>query len=93
MFRPKMFLGLLAALLAAACSASPQRPAPTASGVATPAEHHELCPICAWRGDLACVDVLVDDTTPRAEVGGVTYYFCSEECRVRFLKDPERYLR
>ncbi len=34
----------------------------------------------------------VDESTPfRAEHGGRTYYFCSENCRRKFEGDPGRY--
>ena len=29
---------------------------------------------------------------PMQQFGGHTYYFCSEGCRIKFAKDPERYL-
>ena len=29
---------------------------------------------------------------PSAQYGGHTYHFCSEGCRIKFTKDPERYL-
>lgn len=32
-------------------------------------------------------------TGPTATHDGVSYYFCSEECRRAFVKDPDRYLR
>jgi YHS domain-containing protein len=57
-----------------------------------PAKPHAECLVCKKNADLACVDVAVDEKTPRAEYGGKTYYFCSEECRVEFLKRPARYL-
>ena len=48
-------------------------------------------PVCLAKGDLGCVNVRVDERTPRAVHGGVTYYFCAERCRVEFEKDPGRY--
>jgi xanthine dehydrogenase accessory factor len=36
--------------------------------------------------------VAVDDDAYTAEVRGTTYYFCCPHCRMRFLKDPDRYL-
>jgi YHS domain-containing protein len=29
--------------------------------------------------------------TPRAEWNGRTWYFCSEECRAKFLADPNHF--
>jgi YHS domain-containing protein len=53
---------------------------------------HAQCLVCKSEGDLACVDVKVHDDTPRTEYMGKTYYFCSEQCRKEFEKDPRRYL-
>jgi YHS domain-containing protein len=77
---------LLAGLLAllAACQSAPR--------AAVPAKPQAECLVCKKNADLACVDVGVDATTPRADYQGKTYYFCSEECRVEFLKRPGRYL-
>ncbi|MES1210941.1 MAG: YHS domain-containing protein [Acidobacteriota bacterium] len=33
----------------------------------------------------------MDDKTPQAEYRGKTYYFCSEECREEFLRNPGKY--
>jgi YHS domain-containing protein len=52
----------------------------------------EECPVCRANADLACLNVRVDEKTARAEYRGKTYYFCSEECRVLFEKNPERYV-
>jgi P-type Cu+ transporter len=38
-------------------------------------------------------EMVVDTATARsAEVGGKTYYFCSEGCRTKFVADPDKYL-
>lgn len=50
------------------------------------------CLVCKKNGDLACVCVKITDATPRCELDGVTYYFCSEDCRRDFLKEPGRYI-
>ena len=89
MRRPSKFL----LLLSAAALAIPSCSAPAAPAVARPGEQIELCPVCAWRGDLACMDVVVDDQTPKADFDGRTWWFCSEECRERFVKDPARFAR
>ena len=49
------------------------------------------CLVCKKNADLACVNVVVDEKTPKAEYQGKTYYFCSEECRDNFLKNPGKY--
>jgi YHS domain-containing protein len=53
----------------------------------------EVCHVCEYNNDLACVCVTVDATTPRADYQGQTYYFCSEDCKSAFLKKPDKYLR
>jgi YHS domain-containing protein len=84
----KMMLNLLAIAalaLAAGCTTS-SKDISQASGPT------ETCHVCRYNNDLACVQVRVRDTTPRAEYGGRTFYFCSEACRTEFLKKPEKYL-
>ncbi|MDH3228740.1 MAG: YHS domain-containing protein [Alphaproteobacteria bacterium] len=36
-------------------------------------------------------EIEFDDSLPRTERGGWVYFFCSTECRRRFLEDPERH--
>jgi YHS domain-containing protein len=52
----------------------------------------DICHVCRYNNDLACVCVKVKDTTPKADYQGTTYYFCSQDCRTAFLKNPEKYL-
>ncbi len=55
-------------------------------GAATDGGAHQTAidPVCG---------MTVDPATARsAEVGGATYYFCSEGCRTKFVADPKRYL-
>jgi len=52
----------------------------------------ETCYVCKHNNDLACVCIKVKETTPRTELHGRTYYFCSEDCRATFLKNPEKYV-
>jgi len=71
-----------------------------ATGCSTPSatmEHGSggkaaTCLVCQHNNDLACVCVKVTDATPKAEYDRQTYYFCSDDCRVAFLKKPEKYL-
>jgi xanthine dehydrogenase accessory factor len=65
-----------------------------------------LAELVAWRhardapvsGVLEAVDpvcgmtVAVGETTPTAEHGGTTYWFCCPGCRGRFVRHPERFL-
>jgi YHS domain-containing protein len=43
--------------------------------------------------DLACIDVAVDDKTPKLMYQGKTYYFCSDECKAKFEKNPAKYAK
>jgi len=52
---------------------------------------HAECKVCEANADLACVDVAVDDKTPKYDYNGKTYYFCSETCRDDFAKKPQKY--
>jgi hypothetical protein len=61
------------------------------SSVQVPAGH-AICPVCRAQGDLACQDVAIRPETPSSEHLGVTYYFCSQQCREDFDRDPETYL-
>jgi Cu+-exporting ATPase len=86
----------LAAGLAAGCAGPSQSATPTADvHTASAAQHasHAECLVCKYNADLACVDVPVENQTPRAEYNGRTYYFCSDECRAEFLKHPEKYAK
>jgi transcriptional regulator GlxA family with amidase domain/YHS domain-containing protein len=46
----------------------------------------------AAAGDLVCGMTVDPAKALRAEHGGKTYHFCSEDCRKRFLAEPERYV-
>jgi Cu+-exporting ATPase len=70
------------------------------AGCTAPGDHstiastqpHAECLVCKKNADLACIDVAVDPTTPSYPYNGKTYYFCSQECRDKFARDPARYL-
>ncbi|HKE00984.1 MAG TPA: YHS domain-containing protein [Planctomycetota bacterium] len=81
--RPALVLPLvLAVLLFAACAGPrPTDDRPVAED-----------PVCLYYGDLPCVRVHVDASTPRTTYKGVTYYFCAEDCREKFERDPERFI-
>jgi YHS domain-containing protein len=80
---------LIATLLsgAAAC-----RSAADASAATSVAPGHAICPVCAADGDLACQDVTIRTDTASTVRDGITYYFCSAECRRKFERDPGAYL-
>jgi YHS domain-containing protein len=82
----KFLIFSLLAVALAGCAAE-QR-----SDVASTQQHAE-CLVCKENVDLACVDVAVDATTPRYAYEGKTYYFCSDECRDKFAKDPAKYAK
>lgn len=50
------------------------------------------CYVCKYNNDLACVNIHIKDATPRTEYQGTTHYFCSQDCREAFLKNPPKYL-
>ena len=43
------------------------------------------CPVCGMNVD--------ERNAPSAQFQGTTYYFCSEECRQQFLKEPKKYAK
>ena len=49
-------------------------------------------PVCLYHRDFACVNLRVDESTPRIVHLGKTYYFCNEECGEVFQANPEKYL-
>jgi hypothetical protein len=87
--RPLRTVLVLVALFsgAAAC-----RSASDASAATTVAPGHAICPVCAEEGDLACQDVKIRPDTPSTVRNGITYYFCSADCRWRFERDPQAYV-
>jgi YHS domain-containing protein len=63
---------------------------PTAAMTSAKKPHAE-CLVCKYNADLACIDVDVDEKTASYVYNGKTYYFCSEECRDQFAKNPAKY--
>jgi Cu+-exporting ATPase len=57
------------------------------------AARHAECLVCKMNADLACVDVDVARGTPSYVYNGTTYYFCSTECRDKFAKEPQKYVK
>jgi YHS domain-containing protein len=78
-----VLLSLFALALVGGCASSP---APVADG-----KPHGECLVCKHNADMACVDIPIDDSTPRRVYNGQTYYFCSEECAASFDKNPGTY--
>lgn len=50
-------------------------------------------PVCAYLSDMGCINIVADESTPKSTYEGVTYYFCSEECKKDFDKNPSKYFR
>lgn len=80
-------LALLLLLLACGCASTEMA---NSSGATT--LPHANCLVCKMNFDLACIDVAVDDKTPKFMFNGQTYFFCSDECRDKFAKEPTKYL-
>ena len=79
----------------AGCASQPQGTNPamlSSAPVHEPCKHAE-CLVCKMNADLACVDVELDKQTPSAVHQGKTYYFCSDECHERFVKNPQKYVQ
>src|SRR5437016_728463 len=99
------FAILAVAALFAGCASSNHSDSPTTT--TSPAEptaitpitasaqqpSHAECLVCKMNVDLACVDVDVDKKTPRTVYNGKTYYFCSDECKAKFEKNPAKYAK
>jgi len=85
-YRPIAALSLLLAMMAG-CASNGTAPDDSAHGP------HARCMVCEHNADLACVDVAVDSKTPQYMYQGQTYYFCSEQCRDEFAKNPARYAK
>ena len=82
-----LFALLAPLLLLLGCAGSPATTKPSSASAA-----HAECMVCKMNVDLACIDVAVDDKTPRYMYQEQTYYFCSDECRDKFTKDPAKFL-
>ena len=50
-------------------------------------------PVCAYFSDMGCVNIEASEITPKSTYEGITYYFCSNECKVDFDKNPSKYLK
>ena len=73
---------LIAVCLLGGCASTPR---------AQTSGPHAECPVCKANADLACIDVAVNEKTPSCTCDGKTYYFCSEDCRKDFEKNPQKY--
>jgi YHS domain-containing protein len=89
----RSFILLLSLILLPGCVSPGDRAEAPATPASSPSPMHAQCLVCKYNADLACIDVTVDQTTPRYEYGGKTYYFCSQDCRQKFAKNPQKYLK
>ena len=93
----RIFLALLTLgglLWVAGCTENTRAASDTsANGAArtASAKTHGECLVCKHENDLACVDIDVDDKTPRTTFGGKDYFFCSDTCKKAFEKNPQKY--
>ena len=78
--------GLIAAALLMVCRGCASTPRASEAGLP-----HAQCMVCKCNGDLPCIDVTVDERSPKFEYQGRTYYFCSKACRDEFAKHPAKY--
>ena len=88
-----VLIGVMSLCLAAVggCALENDQASQPGNGGAQMMSNHAECTVCKKNADLACVDVAVDDKTPRTEHEGKTYYFCSDDCRNEFAKHPTKY--
>ena len=82
-------LFLCAFLTACAGNGGPAPSLPASSAIDA---SHAQCLVCKHNADLACVDLAVTKDTPRYEYNGQTYYFCSNDCRSEFVRNPTKYI-
>ena len=80
----KLLILMLLSIVIAGCATTAQ-PASTRPSA--------QCLVCEKNADLACIEVTVDANTPRYDYAGKTYYFCSEECRDKFAKNPSKFVK
>ncbi len=73
---------ILTALGCASTTSSPKR-----------AQPNVIDPVCAYFSDMGCINIVVDEHTPKSTYENVTYYFCSTECKQDFDKNPPKYLK
>ena len=71
-----------------AADSTPSASSKTAAACAV----HSECLVCKKNADLACIDVDVDGKTPFLDYSGKRYYFCSDECRSEFQKNPMKFV-
>ncbi len=50
------------------------------------------CLVCKMNADLACVDLDSTQKNPTYLYNEKTYSFCSDECKTKFVKNPEKYV-
>lgn len=59
-----------------------------------PGEKHECCEEADTAVDPTCgMKIKKSEAKINYEYEGKTYYFCSEECKEKFVKEPEKYIK
>jgi YHS domain-containing protein len=91
----KLWLAAAALSLAGLTGCTENAPSPSSAAAAAPLakKAHAECLVCKHENDLACVDLDVDATTPTVVKDGKTYYFCSDECKREFEKNPDKFTK
>ena len=83
---PEVALSILAEIVQAHSGQAQQHAPPAPMAAAAPTRAHDIDPVCGMSVDVATA-------RHTAEVDGVVYYFCCANCRARFVKQPQDYLR
>lgn len=81
---PEVALSILAEIVQTRPSGVPVT-LPTPAAVAPGASESAVDPVCG-------MSVTMASARQKAELDGVTYYFCCANCRTKFLNDPQAYL-
>jgi YHS domain-containing protein len=77
----------------AGCASAPSSPVAMSTEPAAHKAAHAECLVCKKNADMACVDVDLDAKTPFTDYNGKRYYFCSDDCRSEFQKDPAKFAK
>ena len=88
--RRLVLIACIALLCLPVVMAGCQSPAGAHEAAADGSQHGQ-CLVCKHNADLACVDVKINDKTPKTTYQGRTYYFCSDECKAEFEKNPGKF--
>jgi YHS domain-containing protein len=88
---------IIGLVFAAGCSkkapkTEAEKATPTETGqVATPTDTTKAA-LTAMVADPVCGMQVAKTAAVTADYEGTTYYFCSEQCKATFMKDPKKYI-